>query len=198
MLNVKIYSDFACPFCYLGLELLNRLRDEGVELDAEWFPFELDPNAPLEGMDLFQVYPEEYVLKSLDLLSKLGEPYNIKYNNKNGKFNTRRAHLGGFFAKEKGRYEEYAKAMFKAYFEDSINIGNKEELNNVVGDMGLDVDEMNTAIDSGKYDQMLEEAYDKSIEYKIQSVPTFIINDSGRVTGVRDYNRFKEEFLQYS
>ena len=198
MLNVKIYSDFACPFCYLGLELLNRLRDEGVELDAEWFPFELDPNAPLEGMDLFQVYPEEYVLKSLNLLSKLGEPYNIKYNNKNGKFNTRRAHLGGFFAKEKGRYEEYAKAMFKAYFEDSINIGNKEELNNVVGDMGLDVDEMNTAIDSGKYDQMLEEAYDKSIEYKIQSVPTFIINDSGRVTGVRDYNRFKEEFLQYS
>lgn len=198
MLKVKIYSDFACPFCYLGLELLNRLRNEGVELDAEWFPFELDPNAPLEGMDLFQVYPEEYVLKSLNLLSKLGEPYNIKYNNKNGKFNTRRAHLGGFFAKEKGRYEEYAKAMFKAYFEDSINIGNKEELNNVVGDMGLDVDEMNTAIDSGKYDQMLEEAYDKSIEYKIQSVPTFIINDSGRVTGVRDYNRFKEEFLQYS
>ncbi len=198
MLKVKIYSDFACPFCYLGLELLNRLRNEGVELDAEWFPFELDPNAPLEGMDLFQVYPEEYVLKSLNLLSKLGEPYNIKYNNKNGKFNTRRAHLGGFFAKEKGRYEEYAKAMFKAYFEDSINIGNKEELNNVVGDMGLDVDEMNTAIDSGKYDQMLEDAYDKSIEYKIQSVPTFIINDSGRVTGVRDYNRFKEEFLQYS
>lgn len=198
MLNVKIYSDFACPFCYLGLELLNRLRDEGVEFNAEWFPFELDTNAPLEGMDLFQVYPEEYVLKSLNLLSKLGESYNIKYNNKNGKFNTRRAHLGGFFAKEKGRYDEYAKAMFKAYFEDSINIGNKEELNNVVIDMGLDVNEMNTAIDSGKYDQMLEDAYNKSIDYKIQSVPTFIINDSGRVTGVRDYNRFKEEFLQYS
>lgn len=194
MLEVKVFSDFACPFCYLGLGLLERLKEDGIELNIEWMPFELDPNAPLEGMDLFQVYSKEYVLKSLDMLSKLGKEYGIEYNNKNGKFNTHRAHLGGFYAKEQGMYDDYCKAMFKAYFTDGINLGDKKELDKIANYLGLDIEEMNKSIDSGKYDQEFKESIDESQKYKIQSVPTFIINGNAKVTGVRDYDRFKQEF----
>ena len=198
MLNIKVFSDFACPFCYLALGLLEKLKEDGIEYNVEWIPFELDPKAPLEGSDLFNVYPKEYILKSLDMLSKLGKDHGIIYNNKNGKYNTRRAHLGGYFAKENDLYHEYAKALFKAYFTDSINIGNKDELDKIVENIGMNVNDMNQAIDSGKYDALLNQAYKDSGNYKIQSVPTFILNEKSRVSGVRDYVRFKEEFIAAS
>ena len=195
MMNVKVFSDYACPFCYLGLGLLEKLKEDGVEYNLEWIPFELDQNAPLEGMNLFTVYSKEYVLKSLDLLQKLGADYGIEYNNKNSKFNTRRAHLGGFYAKTNNKYEEYGKALFKAYFTDKINIGNRDELDKIAESIGLNVIEMNDAIDSGRYEQMLKDAYKEAEKYKVQSVPSFIINEKTKVAGVRDYPRFKEDFL---
>lgn len=39
MLKVKVFSDFACPYCYLGLCLLEKLREDGIEYEAEWMPF---------------------------------------------------------------------------------------------------------------------------------------------------------------
>jgi len=195
MLKVKVFSDFACPYCYLGLCLLEKLREDGIEYEAEWIPFELDPKAPVEGMDLFDVYPKEYVLKNLDMLSRRGEKYGIKFNNKNGKFNTRRAHLAGYFAKENGKYDEYAKAMFKAYFEYGTNIADRGEIDIIAGSIGLDAESMNEAIDSGMYDQKLEEANRASMAYGIESIPTFIVNEKTKLTGIRDYERFKEDFV---
>lgn len=198
MLKVKVFSDFACPFCYLGAALLDRLKEDGIEYEVEWIPFELDPNAPLEGMDLFQIYPEEYVTRSLDMLSRMGKEYGLEYNNKNGKFNTHRAHLGGFYAKEKGLYDKYLKAMFKAYFTDGSNLGDKKVLNKLAEDIGLNPEEMNNSIDSGKYNESYRRAKEETERYKIQSVPTFIIDDRAKISGIREYSKFKEEFIELS
>ena len=86
MLKVKIFSDYACPFCYLGACLMNKLREDGIEYEVEWIPFELDPNAPLEGSDLYKIYSEDYVNSSLNMLSNMGKEYGIEFNNKNGKY----------------------------------------------------------------------------------------------------------------
>lgn len=197
MINIKAFSDFACPFCYLGAIMMDKLREDKIEYNIEWIPFELDPNAPLEGADLFEVYPKEYVLRSLDMLTNMGAEYGIEYNNKNGKFNTRRAHLGGFYAKEQNKYDSYQKAMFKAYFSDAINLGNKNEVNKIADSIGLNLEEMNQAIDSGKYDTLYEESRKEAEKYKIQSVPTFIIDDKAKIAGVREYAKFKQEFLEF-
>lgn len=113
MYNIRVFSDFAWPFCYFGLGLVEKLKEDGIEYNIEWIPFELDPNAPLEGMDLFNVYPKEYVVKSINYLSKLGEDLGIVYNNINGKFNTRRAHLAGYYAKDQNKYNEFKKAFLE-------------------------------------------------------------------------------------
>lgn len=198
MLKVKVFSDFACPFCYLGAALMDRLKEDGIKYEVEWIPFELDPNAPLEGMDLFQIYPEEYVIRSLDMLSRMGKEYGLIYNNKNGKFNTHRAHLGGFYAKENGLYDEYLKAMFKAYFTDGINLGDKDVLSKLAENIGLNSEEMNASIDSGKYNESYRIAKEETEKYKIQSVPSFIIDDRAKITGIREYSKFKEEFIEIS
>lgn len=195
MNRIKIFSDFAWPFCYFGLGLVDRLKEDGLEFDLEWIPFELDPNAPEEGMDLYEVYPKEYIHSSLDMLSKMGKKFGIRFNNKNGKFNTRLAHLAGFYALEEGKYDEYAWAVFKAYFEQGLNVYNREVLSKIAKNIGLDPDQMLESIDSEKYNEKLEKAKRLAHEYGIQSVPTFIINHKYKMSGVRDYDSFKKTIL---
>lgn len=192
MNRIMIFSDFAWPYCYFGLALIQKLREAGLIFELEWLPFELDPNVPAEGMDLYKVLPKEYVERSLEILSKMGKEFGINYNNKNAKFNTRLAHLCGFYALEKGKYDDYAKAVFIAYFEDGANVYDRDVLGKVAEKIGLDSKEMLDVVDLGKYDENLVKAKNLANDLGIQSVPTFIINNRYKIAGVRDYDSFKE------
>lgn len=195
MLNIKIFSDFAWPFCYIGLGIVNKLKEDGVQFNVEWYPFELKPDAALEGESLFDSLPKDYAEKAYEMLSKLGEPYEIKFLNKDKKFNTHRAHLAGEYAKTVGKYDEFSEEAFKAYFKDSKNIADKDVLNEIANKVGLNVEEMNNQIDEGKFDAILQNAKDLVRVYRVESVPTFIINEKDQLTGVRDYEQFKRSLL---
>lgn len=195
MNKIRIFSDFAWPYCYFGLGLVDKLKEDGLEFELDWIPFQLDPNTPEEGLDLYDVYPKEYILRSIDILSKMGKEFSIKYNNRNGKFNTRLAHLCGFYALEKGKYAEYAKAIFKAYFEAGANVYKMEILSNIAEEIGLDPRHMFDSVDSGIYDEKLREAEILAKEFGIQSVPTFVINNRYKISGVWDYSSFKKTII---
>ncbi|MBU5677225.1 DsbA family protein [Alkaliphilus sp. MSJ-5] len=180
----------------MGLGLVNKLKEDGVKFNIDYYPYELKPNAALEGENLFDSLPKDYVEKSFEMLAKLGEPYGIKFLNKDKKFNTHRAHLVGEYAKTQGKYDEFSKEAFKAYFVDIKNLADKEVLNEIAAKIGLDIKEMNKQIDEGKFDDILIDAIDLSQYYEVESVPTFIINEKGRLTGVRGYEQFKRSLLE--
>lgn len=129
------------------------------------------------------------------MLSALGEPYGIKFLNKDMKFNTHRAHLAGEYAKTMEKYDEFSKETFKAYFVESRNLADKEVLNKIANTIGLNAEEMNKQIDDGKFDAILKKSKDLVNVYGVESVPTFIINEKEQLTGVRDYNKFKISLL---
>lgn len=129
------------------------------------------------------------------MLAQLGEPYSINFLNKDKKFNTHRAHLAGEYAKTQEKYDEFSKEAFKAYFVDVKNLADKEVLNEIAAKIGLDIKEMNKQIDEGKFDDILIDTIDLSQYYEVESVPTFIINETDRLTGVRDYEQFKRALL---
>lgn len=96
---------------------------------------------------------------------------------------------------EKGKYAEYAKAVFKAYFEAGANVYKREILSNIAEEIGLDPRHMFDSVDSGIYDEKLREAEILAKEFGIQSVPTFIINNRYKISGVRDYSSFKKTII---
>ena len=58
-LKVTVFSDYICPFCYVGDARLDKLRD-GYELDVEWCFFEIHPDNPAEGKPVEELgYPPE-------------------------------------------------------------------------------------------------------------------------------------------
>jgi predicted DsbA family dithiol-disulfide isomerase len=188
-LKIKIYSDYVCPFCFLGEQPLKEaIKDKDVEI--EWMPFELRPypNETLrpEG-DYLQntwkqsVYPmAEQMDVHIVLPNVSPQPY------------THLAFEGYQYAKEKGKGNEYNDRMFRAFFQEEQDIGDIDVLTKLAGEIGLDEKEYREALETRKY----KEAHKKALEHayneaKIQAVPTFVIGET-KVVGVRS----KETFVQ--
>jgi predicted DsbA family dithiol-disulfide isomerase len=188
-LKIKIYSDYVCPFCFLGEQPLKEaIKDKDVEI--EWMPFELRPypNETLrpEG-DYLQntwkqsVYPmAEQMGVHIVLPNVSPQPY------------THLAFEGYQYAKEKGKGNEYNDRMFRAFFQEEQDIGDIDVLTKLAGEIGLDEKEYREALETRKY----KEAHKKALEHayneaKIQAVPTFVIGET-KVVGVRSKETFEQ------
>lgn len=198
MTNVKIFSDFGCPFCYITIGIVNRLRSEGLEFDVEWIPYEIHPDTPIEGESLYTMTDENQARKMLIMLKRIAKPYEevIYSDTMDTIFNTRRTLLAGEYAKTVGKYEEFALETFQSAFLHNLNIGDKAVINNIAKKVGLDTDEMNKSIDSGKHNKILEIVKDLGDDFNVEEVPTFLIDSSKTITNVRKYDDIKEAILK--
>ena len=195
MTNIKIFSDFACPFCYIGFSIANKLRQENPELNIEWFPYELDPDLSIDGSYLIDYIPQEKIDMSYKRIERLGSEYGLIYNNKIKKYNTNRLHKAALYAHTEGKYYEFANEAFKFIFEYGKNISDPFVVNEIGLITNLNIVEMNNCIDSGNYDELVEESKNLAIVYEIESVPTFIVNEKKKVTLLKDYEKFKKDLL---
>lgn len=198
MLDIKIFSDFACPFCFIATGIFDKLKEDGIEFAVEWIPYEIHPDIPLEGKSVEGKHPKGYAEKMYEMLSNLGAEYGIEYKIQEKDYNTHRALLAGEYAKSIGKYDEFSKKVFKAYFTELKNIGNIDILDDIANKAGLNVEEMNKLIDSGKYELNLERAKQLTHKFEVEGTPTFIINNQHKMVGVRPYKQMRRSFLAYN
>ena len=177
MLQIKVYSDYVCPYCFFGEVVLERAL-QGMEnkVEIEGMPFELRPypNPTLKPEEDYlqttwqnSVYPMAAQLDIDIVLPRVSpQPY------------THLAFGGYQYAKEKGRGEAYTHRMFTAFFQEERDLGDIEVLKNLAKELGLDEKEFGEALESGKYKEAhqraLRHAYE---EVGVTAVPTFIIGN---------------------
>lgn len=194
MKSIKVFSDYACPFCYIGFSIGERLKDEGF--DIQWIPYFLAPDAPLEGESLLDKIPEDQLDFAFKRINRLASEYGLVYNNRHNKFNTNRLHKAGLYAEELGKYYEFSKEAFRYIFELGKNVGLREVVDEIASKVGLDVEEMNEKIDQGAYDSVIHNAIKLSDNFNIESVPSFVLEDGRVVSLLKDYERFKKDLLK--
>lgn len=195
MKNIKIFSDFACPFCYIGLSIADKLKKENKDLEIEWMPFELSPDLPMEGGDMTESYPMEQIELLYRRINRLGSEYGLVYNNKTKKFNTHRLHKAALYADSVDKYYEFANKAFKAIFEDGKNVGEPSIIDEIASSVGFNVKEMNKQIDEGIFDEHMEKAKELVPVHNIDSVPSFIIDNKKKVTTLKDYKKISVDIL---
>ena len=96
---------------------------------------------------------------------------------------TRLAHEGMEFAKAHGKGNDYAHALFAAFFQRSEDIGQIEVLARLGGDVGLDRAELRRALEEGTYREQTKDMLRQSRMQMVTAVPTFIIGRQ-RVSGL--------------
>lgn len=194
--NIKVFSDFACPFCYIGFSIADKLVKENPEIGFQWIPYELDMDVSYEGASLLDSISLDQVKMAYKRIERLGSEYNLVYSNKTSKFNTGLLHRAALYAQEVGRFYPFAKAAFKAIFEDGKNVASKEVVNQIGIDAGLNIHEMVESIEAGEFEFLIQESRDMAIAYEIESVPTFIREDGDKVTLLKEYDKFKTDLLK--
>lgn len=196
MKELIIFSDFACPFCYIGFSIMKRLKVENKEIDFNFIPYLLNPDQPLEGGDLADNLDEKTILQGFERVELLGSEYDLIYNNKRIIFNTNRLHLASQYAQDQNKFFEFAEIAFQYIFEYGYNVADPKIINKIGIRIGLDIHEMNEKIDSGQYDDLLINSKILSENYEVDSIPTFILDEEKKPTELKSYEIFIKDLLK--
>jgi len=195
---VSVYSDYTCPWCFVGLRRLERLREElpqGVELDVEWKPFEIHPEVPLQGMPVEDLgYPEERWEVMQAHLRHQAAAEGIEVGNRPKVSNTHQALAASVYAQEEEpeRFASFHRRLFRAYFSEGRDLGDEGVILDVAEDAGLDVGALREALEDRRYDAALEEASRDARRRGITGTPTYVFGSRHGAVGAQPVERLRD------
>ncbi|MDX1574959.1 MAG: DsbA family oxidoreductase [Kiloniellales bacterium] len=191
-MQIDIYSDVICPWCYIGKRRLERALAERPQngLTLQWRAFQLNPDMPAQGMDR-QLYLQlkfgsaasaERIYREIKAVGQ-EEDLPFAFDAIRRTPNTIECHRLIRFAGLHGRQDAVVEALFGAYFLDGEDIGATEVLLSVAEGAGLDPAETQAFLDS---DLEAEAVRAEDLEARragLQGVPTFIFNGKYALSG---------------
>lgn len=196
-IKVDIWSDIACPWCFLGKRRFETAAAEfaasGGEVEIEFHSFELSPDTPADfegdSVDFLVTrkgMAREQVEQMQAQMTELGTGEGLAYDFEAlRQSNTGKAHELLHFAKGKGRQLDMTERLFQAHFEQGRHVGRIDVLADLAAEIGLDRDEALAALTSGVH--LPEVAADKAqaAAYGINGVPFFVIDGRFGVSGAQ-------------
>ena len=179
-LKVTVFSDFVCPFCYIGLETMRKLAPEfGVEL--QWRGFEIHPEWPAEGIEAEKVYARmmspQARAAAWQRISAMADAAGVRMTPPARLTNSHAALMAAEYAQEEGKGEAFERRVYRAYFEEGANIGDIEVLKKLGAEVGLAPELIAEAARSPKYDLKLKNNALVASRHGVSGVPTFFIGD---------------------
>lgn len=204
VLPVTVYSDYTCPWCYIGSARLDQLREElagAVELEVEWKPFEIHPEVPPEGIPAEALpYPREQWEAMMANLRRQAEAEGLDMSSRPRVSNTHRALAASAYvqAEEPERFEAFHNALFHGYFGEGWDLGEPAVVREIAAESGVDVERMEAALDEGRYEGALRETTETARQLGISGTPTFVFAERYGAVGaqpVEELRRVAERAL---
>jgi len=193
--TIEVVSDVICPWCFIGKRRMEKaLAELAGEIDVEvsWLPFQLNPDMPAEGVARAEYRKAKFgsLEKSRQLDARVageaaGEGLALAFDRMERTPNTFAAHQLIDLAQEEGAGAEVVEALFKAYFLEARDIGDREVLLAIGKAAGMEHEliEERWADKAGAQRVAKEERSMR--ELGISGVPTFIIADRYGVSGAQ-------------
>jgi predicted DsbA family dithiol-disulfide isomerase len=165
-------------------------------LRVKWCAFPLHPNVSEEGLALEELFRGTTidVKKAAERLKQVASQLGLPLSERTKTYNTRLAQEMAKWAEEKGKGDDWHRAVFRAYFVDAKNIGKADAVIEVATTLGLPAEEAKRVLDSRRYRSAVDADWSRAGALGITAVPTFILNQ-GRVTGAQPYDAL-EKFVK--
>lgn len=190
-IQIKMFSDYMCAWCYLADTMLSSLKDK-YDFEIEHVGFKLHKETPEDGEDMNINHPG--TPQTIAYINQIGAPFGLHLCFLPILANTKKALIVGEYAKAIGKGEAYVHAIWKVYMVNGKNISLLSEIENVALSVGIEPLEVENALQNSKYYESLLCNTENDWTYGINSVPTFIINDEYKVTGAQKPEVFQKLF----
>jgi predicted DsbA family dithiol-disulfide isomerase len=178
-LKIVMFSDYICPFCYIGFETVRKLKPE-FNFELEWRGFQIHPDWPAQGL------PSDHVRATGDpdsrralweRISAMAEAVGFSMRPPAVLTNSRAALAATEFARESSRDEALEERIYRAYFSEGMNIGDPVVVVKLAAEAGLDSSAVADAIKSPKYELRLKNNALAANQRGVNGVPTFFIGE---------------------
>lgn len=202
-MKIDVWSDYQCPFCYIGKRRLEEAllsfshRDE---VETVFRSFELSPDAErdIEG-DMHSVLAAKYGMSRDEAKAasaqvaaqakQIGLTYHFDTLIPT---NSLDAHRLTHFAAKHGKMEAMSERLFKAYFTDSLHLGDRETLAVLAAEIGLDSQEVKEMLAGGEFTKEVRADEQEASRLGVRGVPFFVINRKYAISGAQPLEVFQE------
>jgi len=201
-MKIEVWSDYVCPFCYIGKRRLEQALEQFPHKDlveVEFKAFELDPNSPTySGESIHEVLAHKYrmsVEQAIQANQNVGNQaatVGLSYRFDDMKpTNTFDAHRLAQFAKTKGRAAVVSEKLLQAYFTEGKHIGDYDTLADIAEASGLNrLEVLNILQDKTAFANEVRADEAIAQQYQIGGVPYFVINSKYAISGAQPLETF--------
>jgi predicted DsbA family dithiol-disulfide isomerase len=186
-MEIEIWSDIACPWCYIGKRRFETALAEFEHRDdvrVTWRSFELDPAAPPEregdraerlaekyGMTVEQA--REMGRQMTETAAAEGLDFRFDIQRSGTTFDGHRViHLAG----EHGLQDAMKERLLRAYFTEGALMSDHDTLVRLAAEVGLDADETRAMLASDRFAAEVRDDERTATQFGISAVPTFVVD----------------------
>ena len=198
-MEIDIYSDPICPWCYIGKRRLERALERQREHNPviRWRAFQLNPEMPVDGIErrkylTLKFGGVERARQLYDNIRRVGSTVGIDFafDRIDRTPNTLQAHRLIRFSNETQQSEPVVEALFREYFVDGGTIGDVDNLISLGIQAGLDAQSLTAYMKSDENLEAVQLEDSSARRLGIQGVPCFIINNQYALSGAQEPEAF--------
>jgi len=205
--KIDFVSDVSCPWCVIGLKSLEaalaQLGDE-VTADFHFQPFELNPQMGSEGQDIAEHITQKYgstaeqLARSQEMIRARGAELGFVFDlgKRDRIYNTFDAHRLLHWAEGSGKQKALKEALFAAYFTEGRNPSDRQVLEDVAAQVGLDQDRARQILGSDEFAEEVRAREQLYLRNGIHAVPAVILNDKYLIQGGQPVEVFERALRQ--
>lgn len=206
-MKIEIWSDVACPFCYIGKRRLEEALstfEHKDNVEIEWKSYLLNPDMATDADKTLNEYlaenkgwTKEYTEQVQGHVTAMAAEVGLEYHlDKAVPANTKQAHNLIQLAKTKGKGEEMEEVLFRAYFTEGKNLDDTTTLMEIGKGIGLTSDEMETTLNNKSYDSSIEKDIYEGIQIGVKGVPFFVFDNRYGISGAQPLEVFTRTLRQ--
>lgn len=198
-LLINVFADIACPWCYIGEHRLEQALAARPELQVEWRwqPFQLQPSLPPEGVPWAVFVPAKFggaarAQAMFEQVATVGAQDGIefRFDRVASAPNTADAHRVILFANDVGRQRDAARGLFRAYFEQGMNLNDRDVLVEIGRGAGLELEMLRSYLASQAGLDQVRDSQAEAARLGITGVPFYVFDGRFGVSGAQPVDVF--------
>ncbi|WP_025724766.1 DsbA family oxidoreductase [Acholeplasma granularum] len=206
-MKIEIWSDFSCPFCYIGKETFEEVLNEFPnkdKIEVVYKSYQLNPDAPINtNLDSYTIFSQlkgislnqtkQIFMQTVERAKTIGLTYNYDDMKMT---NTFKSHRLAKWARTFNKEGEISKLLFDAYFTKGKNLNDNDVLLNIVKSLQLNEEIALNVLESNLFEDEVNNEIDEARSIGVTGVPFFVLDRKYAVSGAQPKEVFKQALTQ--
>jgi len=195
-MEVKIWSDVRCPFCYIGkrkFETALAAFAHKDEVKITWKSFELDPNLQtVADTNIYEYFskakgiPQEQAVDMFNNVTQVAAEVGLDFKlDQSVVANSFKAHRVIQLAKTLNLGDEIEEALFRIHFMEGKNIDDEQVLTETAKNIGISASAVQSLFNGDDFDAEVRIDQLEAQRIGIRGVPFFVFDDKYAVSGAQ-------------